>query len=214
MKVLVTGSEGFVGKHLVKKLEEIGHSVEKIDLKLGTDILTSELPIVDKVIHLAAQTDAFCEAAAMDAEVNIMGTIRLLDKYGYNLVFASSTVINYKHCPYAISKTAADLYCKLYGANIVRFCNLYGEGGHSAIDKFREGDEINIRGDGTQLRTYAPVEDAIKALIDMMEIDRFGMETILPGTDMSVLEVAAMFPDKKVNFVDPLKYDIADGRQL
>jgi nucleoside-diphosphate-sugar epimerase len=70
--------------------------------------------------------------------------------------------VNYPLTPYAISKRAAEDYALFYGAAVVRFCNLYGAGGHGAIDRFRDGDRIEIRGSGEQLRTYAPVEDAVR----------------------------------------------------
>lgn len=58
-KILVTGSEGFLGKHLVNKLEKLGHQVVGLDKKLGADLSkwdsVSELDEnFDYVYHLAA----------------------------------------------------------------------------------------------------------------------------------------------------------------
>lgn len=215
MKILVTGSKGFVGKHLVKHLQSIGHDVIEMDLKDGMDILTENLPEVDKVFHLAAQTDAASEDAYTDASTNILGTIRLLERYREKLIFAATCMSGLSHCPYSISKTAAEAYCKLYGATIVRFCNLFGEGGHCVINKFREGQVMNIRGDGKQLRTYASVESAVHMLVHamMMSLTEKGYVHTLPGKDMTVLQVADMFPNKERVFVEPVKYDVSDARQ-
>lgn len=212
MKILVTGSEGFIGKHLVRELVIQGHDVVGMDLQTGQNILVDELPEVDKVVHLAAQTDAFYKDAFYDASVNILGTIRLLMKYGNKLVFASSSTVNYKHCPYAISKTSADMYCKHYGAAIVRLCNIYGIGGHSAWDVFRDSKEIHIYGDGSQVRTYAPVEAAVDTFV--RALFNPGEYFILPGSDMTVKEVAAMFPHRKITYEPARDLDIADGRQV
>lgn len=38
MRILVTGSEGFIGRHLVRELVHAGHSVAVADIKLGNDL--------------------------------------------------------------------------------------------------------------------------------------------------------------------------------
>src|SRR3990172_2731206 len=58
MKILITGSSGFVGKHLVKKLSR-NHKIATYDLIKGQDVLDSELLAqklkdVDLIVHLAA----------------------------------------------------------------------------------------------------------------------------------------------------------------
>lgn len=194
MQALVTGSEGFVGRHLCRALASRGVDVVGFDIKSGKDILQDELPDVDRVYHLAARTDAQNHEAWSDAEVNIMGTLRLLMKYRSSLVFASSSMVNYPSSPYAISKRAGEQYAKLYGAAVVRFCNIFGHGGHSVIDKFREADVLTINGSGTQLRTYAPIDDAINALLTIKP----GELQILRGRDLTVCEIAKMFPGKRV----------------
>lgn len=60
MKVLVTGSAGFIGKALVPKLTERGHELVGVDLRDGTDILQDTdlvaglMQECDAVVHLAA----------------------------------------------------------------------------------------------------------------------------------------------------------------
>lgn len=60
-KILVTGSEGFIGKHLVKKLEDLGHHVVGLDKKLGFDL--SEW---DKVSQLQEDYDYIYHLAAFN----------------------------------------------------------------------------------------------------------------------------------------------------
>jgi len=56
--ILVTGSRGFIGQHLCKVLNELGHHVIEADRKLGFDLSNYEdttlLPDVDMVVHLVA----------------------------------------------------------------------------------------------------------------------------------------------------------------
>ncbi len=59
MRILVTGSEGFLGKVLVRELENRSHQVIRYDISLGKDILDSQqlyeyLTNADVCIHLAA----------------------------------------------------------------------------------------------------------------------------------------------------------------
>jgi len=197
MKILVTGHKGFIGSHLEKKLLALGHEVLGIDLKSGSDILTADLPEVDRVIHLAAQVDAFFKDAYKDAETNILGTIRLMQRYGKNLVFISSGMVNYPQSPYAISKKCGELYASFFECPVVRLTNIYGEGGHSCWDKFREADVMLIYGSGEQRRTYASVESACGLIIKAMNEGGFH---ILSGEEYTVNELADKFDKPRKHF--------------
>jgi UDP-glucose 4-epimerase len=209
-KALVTGHLGFVGKHLTKRLTQDGWDVIGIDRKLGADVQFADLPSVDRVFHLAAQTNAQDKDAIRDAQTNVMGALRVFATYGDKCVFASSSMVNYPRCPYAISKRAGEDYALYFGCAVVRFCNLYGEGGHSVIDKMRDGERIMIYGTGEQVRTYAPVEDAIDALMNA----RPGQLAILPGDDYTVNQIADMFPGKTIDHMPANELDMMDARQI
>ena len=53
MKVLITGSTGFVGKHLVKKLKTGGHEITEINSSNFTSMWSLEKNSFDVIIHLA-----------------------------------------------------------------------------------------------------------------------------------------------------------------
>ncbi len=81
MKVLVTGSRGFVGKRLVSGLRKKRHSVKEFDLSLGNDILDkgqceNACSGVDAVYHLAAVLE---EKSPMLWKVNVKGTENILE---------------------------------------------------------------------------------------------------------------------------------------
>lgn len=85
--ILVTGSKGFIGRHLCKVLNNQGHHVIEADRKLGFDLANYEdvqlLPDVDIVIHLAAfnGTKYFYEKPFDVVRDNLLPTQYLLDRY-------------------------------------------------------------------------------------------------------------------------------------
>lgn len=83
MKIVVTGSSGFVGSLLVKRLEEKGHEVLGVDLPMDitdSSYLNREPTEIDVMIHLAGlSTDKACKADPYEcARVNILGTLNVL----------------------------------------------------------------------------------------------------------------------------------------
>jgi UDP-glucose 4-epimerase len=185
MRALVTGGAGFIGSHLVDALLARGDEVHVVDnLTTGTrenlaasaelhglDIRDEALEQLaaslrpDVVFHLAAQADVgtSVECPTLDADVNVVGTVRVLEAArgaGARVVFTSSGGAIYGECerpareddepqplsPYAASKLAGEEYLatwnRLYGAGHVtcRLANVYGprqmptlEGGVVAI---------------------------------------------------------------------------------
>jgi nucleoside-diphosphate-sugar epimerase len=205
---LVTGHLGFVGQHLCRALYERGDSVIGIDLKEGNDILNYPLPDADQVYHLAAQTNAQSEDAHNDALTNVIGSIRVFEKYREKCVFASSSMAHFPVTPYGISKRTCEYYARMYHVRSIRFCNLFGDSSHSVIDKFKAVERLTIYGTGNQLRTYAPVQHAIDALLTPH------FRGLLPGRDLTVNDIASWFPDKPIDHLPAKPLDILYGAQV
>jgi UDP-glucose 4-epimerase len=156
MKIIVTGSSGFIGTHLVKKLRELKHEVTELDIINGIDITDWEqinnISRFDVFIHLAARIfvpDSYKFPREM-YNLNIGGTLNVLELCRINnakMVYASSYVygvpqylpIDEKHPtvafnPYCRSKLISEDLCRSYnedfGVPIVVFrpFNIYGKG--------------------------------------------------------------------------------------
>ena len=172
MRAIVTGGAGFIGSHVCEALLERGDEAHAVDsLATGNranvpdgaelhevDIRDERLAELvadvrpDVVFHLAAQADVgtSVERPDYDADVNVIGTVRVLEaarSVGASVVFTSTGGAMYGECPrpaleddprrplapYGTSKLAGEEYLqtwnRLHGMrNVVcRLANVYGE---------------------------------------------------------------------------------------
>ena len=103
MRVVVTGSEGFLGRYLVQALVQREYNVVRYDLQLGRDILDhrqliESLTGATACIHLAAVADLYVADEDPEAaeEVNVRGTACVLDacdQLGVRLLYASTCCV-------------------------------------------------------------------------------------------------------------------------
>lgn len=86
-RILVTGSSGFIGQHLVPALDQLGHTVFCADRTHGVDLTVKEnvdaLPDVDIVVHLAAHngTKHFYNRPLDVVRDGVLPTQYLIDRY-------------------------------------------------------------------------------------------------------------------------------------
>ena len=142
MKVVVTGSEGFIGKHVVRALGAAGHTPVAFDVVLGNDIRNPGTPFqnikIDALIHLAAMANPrLCDADPSAAfDVNVNGTAQILrwalESGARKVVFASSAHVYgisprylptpethplYLQNTYTMTKILGEQLCALYHEN-------------------------------------------------------------------------------------------------
>jgi UDP-glucose 4-epimerase len=173
MKIIVTGGCGFIGSHITDALLAEGHEVLAVD-----DLSSGRLKNIDKraafaeadirsealsdifaafrpevVYHEAAQTKVqkSVESPGLDADINITGTINVLERCRENgvrkLIYASSAAVygEPRYLPidelhpveplsfYGLSKLVGERYITMYAAlfglkyTIFRYANVYGE---------------------------------------------------------------------------------------
>lgn len=200
MVILVTGSGGFIGKHLVARLRKDGHEVFTADKKNMGDILAwcSELPpTTDIVYHLAAETGLASSFGAYLVN-NVVATHNMLDLLNYtNLkkfiltstssVYGESAVCN-EHglvepiSNYGVTKLMQEELCRMYRRvynlplTTMRLFSVYGPDQREdmAISKFIKAalndKPVTVYGDGQQLRGVTYIDDVIDALVLAMNI--------------------------------------------
>lgn len=149
------------------------------------------------VIHLAARPGVrpSIENPTLYEAVNVLGTLNMLEAsrvfkvekfifassssvYGANraVPFREDDRIDYALSPYAASKGAGELFCRvchhLYGIpmTVLRFFTVYGprQRPDMAIDRFTRaidsGEEISLFGDGTSRRDYTYINDIVNGI--------------------------------------------------
>lgn len=175
MRILITGGAGFIGSHVAEAYLKAGHDVAIIDnlstgkrenLPKGARFFGGAIqdrPFVEQVMqeftpdvlnHHAAQISVVHSVAEPhhDAEVNILGTLTLLETLARHnpsarIIYASSGGAMYgdpaqlpyheeatpkPSAPYGLSKHVAEryvwLYSNLYGFQsvVLRYANVYG----------------------------------------------------------------------------------------
>jgi len=112
MNILVTGSEGTIGRKLVKELSMQGYNVKGFDLLRGNNILNFDECIratanIDVVVHCAAALD---EEAKELWKVNVIGTKNLIEaaiKNNCDRFIFISTVGVYGDCKEKVKETSA-----------------------------------------------------------------------------------------------------------
>lgn len=236
-RAVVTGSAGFIGRHLADTLIRHGVDVVAIDLQPidgegGARVVRADLSeprVLDDhltpdtvIFHLAARANvpASVEDPAGDFRNNVVALFEVLEsarRARCMLVFPSSaavydpssesplpeTALTRPSSPYGAAKLAGESYCvayhRTYGLDvrIARLFNVYGPGMrqfviHDLVRKLeRNGDELEILGDGQQIRDYLYVDDAVRAFVAIAEHGEPGQDYNLAcGEPTTIMDLA------------------------
>lgn len=148
-KILVTGSNGYIGQHLVKYLQLSGYYVVGLDrvdrgINIGDEFIHQDILDTnridgeyDTVVHLAALIQVSGgQKAMMDYyRTNVIGTMNMLERLDYkNFIFASTCQVGESHV-YGSTKNIGEVivqqYCEFNDKShtIFRFGNVVGHEG-------------------------------------------------------------------------------------
>ena len=192
MNILITGSRGYIGSHLMAALSKVpGINVFGFDILNNTaqDIRDTvylqrfiNAKEINVVYHCAALRNVVdCSRNAIDCNhVNTDASIRLFkvcQNLGVKFIFLSTTAVKqHEASQYATSKHKAEL--NMEGATIVRLSNvvgMIGEEKHHAripsltdnlIDAFKYNRVLPLYGNVT--RNFVHLYDVISSLIDAL----------------------------------------------
>lgn len=193
MKILVTGSTGFIGSNIATEFERLGYKVYRLNFR-NFDL--AKIGKLDAVFHEAAINDTISanEQEIFQANVNLPKKFfqRVVDQGCRRIVYASSIAV-YGNTPppqkedaplnplnvYAKSKVALDEFAKNFATanpNVVivglRYANAYGHGeghkGRMASMIYQLAQQVTagnpkIFKDGEQKRDFIYIKDIVRA---------------------------------------------------
>ena len=229
MKILLTGSIGFIGSHLHQLIPEaIGcdirenslHDIRLDDIQLG-------YPDITHVFHLAALKGVAPSEGgyAKDyIETNCWGTANVLRSFpNARIIFVSSSAAEECKSIYGMTKKFGELVAMRHpNCLAVRLYNVFGEGQSleyapavpAFINARLKGHDPIIFGDGLQTRDFTYVGDVVHELKRLMfETDLKGLYHLGYGEPISVLdllkEIYGYLPN--VHFVPELNFNIRNS---
>lgn len=234
---VITGSEGFIGKHLVNRLKFKYGPLLCYDLVNKQDITKPlEFPRdLGCVYHLAAVSSVpACEEAPLKAmATNAEGTRNVLEAAKYaefiTLILASSAAVygDKNHiCTeedslkplgvYGKSKVEAEKIVMNTPQNVaLRLFNVYGPNGKGVVNKFIDralkGLPLKITGDGKQTRDFVYVDDVCEAFLCARQsegIYNIGSGTHVTMNELAEMVIAACKSDSKIEYVPSVAGDI------
>ena len=228
-RILVTGSSGFIGQHLVHRLQKIGFDLIEWDkdIKQIQTFNTS----VDSVIHLAGITQFNNQSNILKGyEINVGGTLAVLNycrQKGASCIFASTSAVygDYKSLRvvkesdtinpishYGISKSLAEMACKNFvedydmSCQILRLFNVYGQGQKKPflipdiIDSMTNEEKLIIRTPNV-VRDFIHVSDVVDVFIRCLQTNLEQLQLLNVGTGFGtqISEIVAIIKSYSSN---------------
>lgn len=175
MKVLITGSKGFIGTHLMeylskKRYEVIGY--DRIDGKEILNLTEKDIENVDCVVHLAGQTNVWNTNYKKIYEDNVKAfkhILNLCKSLGKKFVYAGSSCSINITSMYGITKRFQDIYAKKhfwYGCVGLRLHNVYGKNSRkdTLLGICLSNDEIVLYNNGQNKRHFTYIDDVCRCI--------------------------------------------------
>ena len=206
MNILLTGSEGFIGKNLQSFLKD-NHHLICLDKKTGNDLITCDLDYdVDLVIHLAGLSGV---RQSLDNPIgywdnNVVASYRVFNQFknGPKILYASSSTAKEPwRNPYAMSKFYMETIAP-HNALGMRFTTVYGPGAREKmlIPRLLRDDVPYINVDHT--RDFVHVNDIMSAICFLMKND----------IEEKVLDIGTGQSNNLLDILSSLNIEVKDRR--
>jgi UDP-2-acetamido-2,6-beta-L-arabino-hexul-4-ose reductase len=198
-QTLVTGSRGFIGSNLIRRLKERGHNVITFDKEDPLSQLRHSVESVDAIVHLAGANRPVNESEFQ--ETNVILTKKLVELASTRpkpppIAYASSThaCLN---TPYGTSKRLAEELLTQYSSlrdapvGIFRLPNVFGKWSrpnyNSVVATFCHNLISNI-----PITIHDPEKEITLAYIDDV-VESFIQFTVNPPTTLSMYDVSPTY---------------------
>ena len=197
-RVLITGHCGFIGSNLKLYLESQNYKVLGLDIKEDQDILISDLPQCDLVIHLAGigGVRESINDPAKYWRINVEGTRRILEHYHDKRVLVAGSSSQYEpHLnPYAASKHVIE---SIPHKNCIfmRIHTVYGPFPRAGMffDKLIHGKVEYVT---NHSRDFIHIDDVCRAVKLLMNCNYTGPVDIGTGQSIKIADICPNLPIK------------------
>lgn len=199
MKILVTGSHGFIAKHLIKRLDPIQHEVTLFDTEGERNTFNTEYKF-DLIYHLGAKTGARGTDYSEYEYYNVANTLELINsakKHGTKVIYASSSSAKNPTNFYGLTKKwNEDMFKMLLPDSVgLRLFTVYGPNMrkdmfiYKAIEAIKRGTGISIYyGDKEKYaREFTYIEDVVDILINAQNI-KAGVYDVSSGEKTNIID--------------------------
>ena len=201
MNILITGSEGFIGWHLVDYLKERRYNVVGVDRICGKEVLDlsyGDLINIDIVVHLAAQTSVWNDNTEQIAKDNIQAFIHIFNlckSMNKRFIYASSSCSVNVTSMYGLSKNFDDEYFKIYGWDEclgLRLHNVYGSGARpdTLLGMCINNRDVLLWNNGKNRRHFTYIDDVCEAIEKSFEVNGKEIYNVYNPASNSTLEFA------------------------
>lgn len=200
--ILITGSSGFIGTHLMQYLnDDAKYKLFECDIKIGVSCLDINDDFIIRnnitcIVHLAAQTSVWNKDLMQIEEDNIKSFIHiflLAKKHNLKFIYSSSSCSINITSMYGLSKHFDDEFIKLYNYGkcvCLRFHNVYGSDSRkdTLCGICLENDEVVLYNNGNNIRHFTHVDDVCRCVKYAIEEIEEGNYNILNEIENSTLE--------------------------
>lgn len=213
MRALVTGSAGFVGRHMTAELQRRGWDVRGADIADqcdALDLFRTDRSRYDLIVHAAASSP---HRAAIDDEPQHLARNVELDaamfdwavrtRQGRVLYFSSCAALDgpddYGWTKLTGERMAAAARRSLLPVTVVRPFSGYGEDQsedfpfRAIIERARRRDDpFEIWGDGSQVRDWIHIDDVVASALAVVESGTEEPVSLCTGVGTSMRQLAEM----------------------